>query len=115
LGIQSGTRIVCPRTGHQRKDGTLQDVIFLVEELPDGRFTRAKDDLFMDICVPWVERLAEQGGDICIDGMDGEEIIFALPYPIYDKSTEGQILVKGAGMPIREGRKTVGRGDLIVR
>ncbi|KAG0706743.1 hypothetical protein DFH29DRAFT_899796 [Suillus ampliporus] len=114
-GIRSGTRIVCPRTGHQRKDGTLQDVIFLVEELPDGRFTRVKDDLFMDICVPWVERLAEQGGDICIDGMDGEEIIFALPYPIYDKSTEGQILVKGAGMPIREGRKTVGRGDLIVR
>ncbi|KAG0701535.1 hypothetical protein DFH29DRAFT_831383 [Suillus ampliporus] len=47
--------------------------------------------------------------------MDGEEIIFALPYPIYDKSTEGQILVKLAGMPIREGRKTVGRGDLIVR
>ncbi|KAG0701534.1 hypothetical protein DFH29DRAFT_757634, partial [Suillus ampliporus] len=48
-GIRSGTRIVCPRTGHQRKDGTLQDVIFLVEELPNDRFTRAKDDLFMDI------------------------------------------------------------------
>ncbi|KAG1821618.1 DnaJ domain-containing protein [Suillus subaureus] len=108
LGIRSGTRIVCPRTGHQRKDGTLQDVVFLVEEVPH-------DDLFVDICVPWVETLAEQGADICIDGMDGEEIIFALPYPIYDKSTEGQLLVKGAGMPIREGRKAVGRGDLIVR
>ncbi|KAG1739184.1 uncharacterized protein EDB91DRAFT_397116 [Suillus paluster] len=114
-GIRSGTRIICPRTGHQRKDGTLQDVIFLVEEVPDGRFTRVKDDLFMDICVPWVESLAERGGDVCIDGMDGDDITFALPYPIYDKSTEGQILVKGAGMPIREGRKTVGRGDLIVR
>lgn len=114
-GIRSGTRIVCPRTGHQRKDGTLQDVVFLVEEVPHGGFTRVKDDLFVDICVPWVETLAEQGADICIDGMDGEEIVFALPYPIYDKSTEGQILVKGAGMPIREGRKTVGRGDLIVR
>lgn len=114
-GIRSGTRIVCPRTGHQRKDGTLQDVIFLVEEVPHGGFTRVKDDLFLDICVPWVDTLAEQGADICIDGMDGEEIIFALPYPIYDKSTEGQLLVKGAGMPIREGRKTVRRGDLIVR
>lgn len=114
-GIRSGTRIVCPRTGHQRKDGTLQDVIFLIEEVPHGVFTRVKDDLFVDICVPWVETLAEQGADICIDGMDGEEIIFTLPYPIYDKSTEGQLLVKGAGMPIREGRKTVGRGDLIIR
>lgn len=114
-GIRSGTRIVCPRTGHQRKDGTLQDVIFVVEEVPHGGFTRVKDDLFVDICVPWVETLAELGADICIDGMDGEEIVFALPYPIYDKSTEGQLLVKGAGMPIREGRKTVGRGDLIVR
>ncbi|KAG1750875.1 hypothetical protein EDB19DRAFT_1904271 [Suillus lakei] len=114
-GIRSGTRIVCPRTGHQRKDGTLQDVIFLIEEVPHGGFTRVKDDLFMDICVPWAETLAEQGANICIDGMDGEEIIFALPYPIYDKSTEGQLLVKGAGMPIREGRKTVGRGDLIIR
>ncbi|OAX42473.1 DnaJ-domain-containing protein [Rhizopogon vinicolor AM-OR11-026] len=114
-GVRSGTRIVCPRTGHQRKDGSLQDVIFLVEAVPHGRFSRGKDDLFIDICVPWVETLAEQGGDICIDGMDGEEIIFTLPYPIYDKSTEGEVLVKGAGMPIRQGRKTVGRGDLIVR
>jgi len=114
-GIRSGTRIVCPRTGHQRKDGTLQDVVFLVEEMPHGSFTRVKDDLFVDICVPWMDTLAERGADICIDGMDGEEIIFALPYPIYDKSTEGQLLVKGAGMPIRQGLKTVGRGDLIVR
>ncbi|KAG2146130.1 uncharacterized protein EDB93DRAFT_1251092 [Suillus bovinus] len=114
-GIRSGTRIVCPRTGHQRKDGSLQDVIFLVEEVPHAGFTRVKDDLFVDICVPWVETLAELGADISIDGMDGEEIVFALPYPIYDKSTEGQLLVKGAGMPIRDGRKTVGRGDLIVR
>lgn len=114
-GIRSGTRIVCPRTGHQRKDGTLQDIIFLIEEVPHGSFTRVKDDLFVDVCVPWVETLADQGANICIDGMDGEEIIFALPYPIYDKSTEGQLLVKGAGMPVREGRKTVGRGDLIVR
>ncbi|KAG2154025.1 DnaJ domain-containing protein [Suillus clintonianus] len=114
-GIRSGTRIICPRTGHQRKDGTLQDVIFLIEQVPHGGITRMKDDLFMDICVPWVETLAERGANICVDGMDGEEIIFALPYPIYDKSTEGQLLVKGAGMPIREGRKTVGRGDLIVR
>ncbi|KAF9223699.1 hypothetical protein BS17DRAFT_704779 [Gyrodon lividus] len=114
-GMRSGTRIICPRTGHQRKDGTLQDVVFLVEEVPDERFSRVKDDLYLDVCVPWADSLADQGGELCIEGMNGEEIIFALPYPIYDKATEGQVLVKGAGMPIREGRKMVGRGDMIVR
>ncbi|KAH7884370.1 hypothetical protein F5I97DRAFT_1812805 [Phlebopus sp. FC_14] len=114
-GIRNGTRIVCPRTGHQRKDGTLQDVVFLVEEVPDERFSRVKDDLYMDVCVPWVDSLADQGGELCIEGMDGEEVTFTLPYPIYDKSTEGQVLVKGAGMPIRDGRKTIGRGDMIIR
>ena len=114
-GMRSGTRIVCPRTGHQRKDGTLQDVVFLVEELPEERFSRVKDDLFLDVCIPWADPLADHGGEICIQGIDGKEITFALPYPIYDKATEGQVLVKGAGMPIREGRKTIGRGDMIIR
>lgn len=114
-GMRSGTRIVCPRTGHQRKDGTLQDVVFLVEEVPEERFSRVKDDLFLDVCIPWADPLADHGGEICIQGIDGKEITFALPYPIYDKATEGQVLVKGAGMPIREGRKTIGRGDMIIR
>lgn len=114
-GMRSGTRIVCPCTGHQRRDGTLQDVVFLVEEAPEERFSRVKDDLFLDVCVPWADPLADQGGEICIQGIDGKEITFTLPYPIYDKATEGQVLVKGAGMPIREGRRTIGRGDMIVR
>lgn len=114
-GMRSGTRIVCPRAGHQRKDGTLQDVVFLVEEVPEERFSRVKDDLFLDVCIPWADPLADQGGEICIQGIDGKEITFTLPYPIYDKATEGQVLVKGAGMPIRDGRRTVGRGDMIVR
>ncbi|KAF8442437.1 hypothetical protein L210DRAFT_845208 [Boletus edulis BED1] len=114
-GMRSGTRIVCPRTGHQLKDGTLQDVVFLIEEVPGERFSRVKDDLFLDVCIPWADPLADQGGEICIQGIDGKEITFTLPYPIYDKATEGQVLVKGAGMPIREGRGTHGRGDMIVR
>ncbi|KAG9315235.1 hypothetical protein JVU11DRAFT_4369 [Chiua virens] len=101
--------------GHQRKDGTLQDVVFLVEEVPDDRFSRVKDDLFLDVCIPWADPLADDGGELCIQGIDGKEITFTLPYPIYDKATEGQVLIKGAGMPIRDGRKSIGRGDMIVR
>ncbi|KAI6125036.1 hypothetical protein EDD16DRAFT_1559477 [Pisolithus croceorrhizus] len=72
-------------------------------------------DLYLDIRVPWQDSLADRGGDIYIDGLDGEEIVFPLPYPIHDNTTEGQVFVKGAGMPTRHGHKIVGRGDMIVR
>lgn len=114
-GTRAGTRIVCPRTGHQRKDGTFHDVVFLVEDEPNQQFSRVKDDLHINICVPWEDSLADGGGEICIEGVDGEEITFVLPYPLYDRATDGQVFVRGAGMPIRQGRKTVGRGDMIIR
>lgn len=114
-GTRTGTRIVCRHAGHQRKDGTFQDVVFLVEDEPEQRFSRVNDDLYLDIRVPWQDSLADGGGDIYIDGLDGEEIVFPLPYPIHDCATEGQVFVKGAGMPIRCGHKIVGRGDMIVR
>ncbi|KAI6042547.1 hypothetical protein EDC04DRAFT_2866739 [Pisolithus marmoratus] len=114
-GTRTSTRIVCPGAGHQCRDGTFQDVVFLIEDEPEQRFSRVNDDLYLDICVPWQDSLADQGGDICIDGLDGEEIVFPLPYPVHDYATEGRVFVKGAGMPIRRGRKIVGRGDMIVR
>ncbi|EGN98825.1 hypothetical protein SERLA73DRAFT_73414 [Serpula lacrymans var. lacrymans S7.3] len=114
-GCRSGTRIVCPGTGHERKDGTLQDVVFLVEEVSHDRFSRVKDDLFLDICVPWVDSLADQGGELCVEGINGEEIMFSLPYPLQDQATEGKIIIKRAGMPVFHTGKTKGRGDLIIR
>ncbi|KAL4072752.1 DnaJ domain-containing protein, partial [Scleroderma yunnanense] len=114
-GTRTGTRIVCPRAGHQRKDGTFHDVVFLVEDEPDQRFSRVKDDLHLDICVPWEDTLVDGGGEIYIEGIDGKEVSFILPYPIYDHATEGQVVIRGAGMPIRHGHKTVGRGDMIIR
>ncbi|KAI6108008.1 hypothetical protein F5141DRAFT_92886 [Pisolithus sp. B1] len=114
-GTRTGTRIVCRGAGHQRKDGTFQDVVFLVEDEPGQRFSRVNEDLYLDIRVPWQDSLADRGGDIYIDGLDGEEIVFPLPYPIHDNTTEGQVFVKGAGMPTRHGHKIVGRGDMIVR
>ncbi|KAI5983408.1 hypothetical protein EDD15DRAFT_2390902 [Pisolithus albus] len=101
-GTRAGTRIVCRGAGHQRKDGTFQDVVFLVEDEPGQRFSRVNDDLYLDVRVPWRDSLADHGGDVHIDGLDGEKIVFPLPYPIHDNTTEGQVFV-------------VSRGDMIVR
>jgi len=109
-GTLTGTKIRCPGVGHQRKDTTFQDVVFIVEERPHDRFHRVKDDLFLDVFVPYVDQLAENGGDICVEGIDEVDITVNIPYPIDQKSTEGKVIVKGAGMPFRKGR-----GDLIVR
>jgi len=109
-GTLAGTRIRCAGIGHQRKDLTFQDVVFVIEEKPHDRFHRVKDDLFLDVFVPYVDQLAENGGDICVEGIDEADITVNIPYPIDQKSTEGRIVVKGAGMPYRKGR-----GDLVVR
>lgn len=110
-GTLAGTKIRCPGVGHQRRDTTFQDVVFVVEEKPHDRFTRIKDDLFLDVFVPYVDQLAEDGGDICLDGIGEEDITINIPYPINQKSTDGEVIVKGAGMPSRKG----GRGNLVVR
>jgi hypothetical protein len=109
-GTLVGTKIRCPGVGHERQDGTFQDVVFIVEERPHDRFHRVKDDLFMDMLVPSADQLAEDGGDISVKGIDGTEIMVNVPYPVDQTSTEGKLVVKGAGMPFRKGR-----GDLIVR
>lgn len=114
-GTRNGTRIVCTGAGHQRKDGTFQDLAFLIEDEPNQQFSRVRDDLYLDICVPWEDSLAEGGGRVCVKGLDGEDIPLALPYPIRNNATEGQVLIKGAGMPIRQGHSIVGRGDMIIR
>lgn len=110
-GTLAGTRIRCRGIGHQRRDTTYQDVVFVVEEKPHDRFTRVKDDLFLDVFVPYVDQLAEDGGDICLEGIGGENITINIPYPLDQKSTEGEVIVTGAGMRSRKG----GRGDLVVR
>jgi len=109
-GTYAGTKIRCPGIGHERKNGTRQDVVFIVAEKPHNRFQRLEDDLVLDVLVPYVDQLAEQGGDITVESIDGTMLIVNIPYPIERNSTDGQVIVKGAGMPCRDGR-----GDLIVK
>lgn len=109
-GTLSGRKIRCPGCGHQRKDESFQDVVFIIQEKPHDRFERKDDDLIMDVYVPYADRLVEDGGDITLEGIDGELIQVNIPYPDQSSREEGRVVVKGAGMPFRKGR-----GDLIVR
>jgi len=109
-GTLAGKKICCPGVGHERKDGTFQDVVLVVQEKPHDRFERVKDDLFLDILVPSADQLAKDGGNISFKGIDGAKITVNIPYPVDQSWTEGKVVVKGAGMPFRKGR-----GELVVR
>ncbi|KAI0749735.1 hypothetical protein C8Q80DRAFT_643268 [Daedaleopsis nitida] len=54
-GWRTGTRIRVPAVGNQRADGSFQDIVFVVEEVPHARFERAGDDLVLSVHVPWAD------------------------------------------------------------
>jgi DnaJ-class molecular chaperone len=115
-GCRPGTKILYPGVGHERIDGTLQDVIIVIEQIPHERFAREKCDLILDVELPWMKALEEEGKvDVFFEGLlEGESFEFVVDYQA-DKSLRGSYVFPGAGMPIRGGRRIVGRGDLIVR
>ena len=113
-GCQQGTRILCREVGHQLPDGSLQDLVFTIEEATHDRFTRFEDDLFLDIRIPWTEDLRRQPKRVGIRGLDGEELSIYVEYA-RDKMLTGSYGIRGAGMPIRRQGEVSGRGNLVVR
>ncbi|PPQ94471.1 hypothetical protein CVT25_001104 [Psilocybe cyanescens] len=113
-GCRPGTRILCRNVGHEHKPGIFQDIAFIIEEAPHDRFVRLFDDLVMDVRLPWVDSLRRQGGKVPFMGIDGRSLIIQIDYP-RDKKLVGRSIIKGAGMPVREQGKIVGRGDLIIQ
>jgi DnaJ C terminal domain len=113
-GCRPGTKIFYPGVGHERPDGTLQDVVIVIEQVPHERFGREKNDLVLDVDLLWMKTLEAEKAEILLEGLNGESFEFVINYPV-DKSTRGRYVLSGGGMPIREGRSVVGRGDLIVR
>lgn len=130
-GWKKGTRIRVPGVGNERRDGTFQDIVFVVEEESHSRFKRVDNDLLVTVQLPWQEssprpyswssedsdlngergRLSEEVA--FVKGLDGQE--FALPIPrSLVEAADGSRIV-GAGMPIRSHGKVDGRGDLVVR
>ncbi|CCM03605.1 uncharacterized protein FIBRA_05743 [Fibroporia radiculosa] len=124
---RNGTRVRVAGAGNQRKDGTFQDIVFIVEEEPHPRFKRVHDDLVVSVQVPWIDvrpcpRVYPSRGDceksvredeLYVQGFDGEEYVLSIPRTLVEGADGTRII--GAGMPIHQGGKIAGKGDLIVK
>ncbi|KAF9467984.1 hypothetical protein BDZ94DRAFT_1246884 [Collybia nuda] len=112
-GCKTGSALLSGGIGHELPDGTLDDVSFILQEVPHERFTRVQDDLVLEIQIPWAEIFRSQPRKVYVRGIDGEDIFVFVDYS-RDKNLIGSLSIRGAGMPIRERGKLVGRGNLIV-
>ncbi|TBU33502.1 DnaJ-domain-containing protein [Dichomitus squalens] len=54
-GWRTGTRIRVQGVGNQRRDGSFQDIVFVIAEAPHARFTRDGDHLVLPVRIPWVD------------------------------------------------------------
>ncbi|EDR08395.1 uncharacterized protein LACBIDRAFT_296994 [Laccaria bicolor S238N-H82] len=113
-GCRIGTKILCRGVGNEARNGTQQDIVFVIDEAYHQKFKRVLDDLIMDIRLPWSDTLPLQGGYIDFAGLEGRNLSIYIDYP-RSRSMKGVNVVTGAGMPIREGGSVVGRGNLTVR
>lgn len=69
-GCEDGTRFVFTNVGHQRRDGSFQDIVFIVQEAAHDAFARVGQDLVMKVRVPWSENLQRKNGCIYFTGLD---------------------------------------------
>ncbi|KIY64996.1 DnaJ-domain-containing protein [Cylindrobasidium torrendii FP15055 ss-10] len=113
-GTMHGTSIPCRGAGHQRRDGSFQDVVFVVEEAAHECFARAGKDLVIAVQVPWSESLRERDARIHFSGVDGK-VVAARVNCKGAGGLFGEDRVRGAGMPVYSEGRVVGRGDVIVR
>lgn len=109
-GCRNGTQFLFRGAGHERSDGKFQDIVFLVQEEPNDTFDRDGDDLFMDVHLPWMDRLQHERGEARVRTIDGRELSFGIHYH-KERLLSGIRVVRGAGMPRSDGS----RGDMVVQ
>ncbi len=68
----------------------------------------------MEVRLPCVDSLRKRGSKIPFTGIDGKSQVVQIDYP-KDQQFKGRIVLKGAGMPIREHGRVVGRGNVVVQ
>ena len=110
-GTSAGTEIVVEGAGNERRDGTLQAIVFLVKEIKHDRFRRVSDDLLMEVRLPWVEKLNEEPGMVYFHSVDAKEYLFTMDYHKH-QLLSGTAVIPGAGMPLSNG---LGRGRVVIR
>ncbi|KAG7451273.1 uncharacterized protein BT62DRAFT_883388 [Guyanagaster necrorhizus] len=113
-GCEDGTRFVFTNVGHQRRDGSFQDIVFIVQEAAHDAFARVGQDLVMKVRVPWSENLQRKNGCIYFTGLDNATLSARISYA-REKRRHGQCKIKNGGMPILQNGQVVARGDLIVQ
>ncbi|KAK0485239.1 hypothetical protein IW261DRAFT_1461481 [Armillaria novae-zelandiae] len=112
-GCEDGTNFVFANVGHQRRDGSFQDIVFIVQETSHEAFARVGQDLIMKVLVPWSECLQRKNVRLHFTGLDNETLSARVSYG-REKRRHGQCRIKDGGMPIVQNGEMVARGDLIV-
>ncbi|KAF9132088.1 hypothetical protein BGW39_000807 [Mortierella sp. 14UC] len=109
-GWKAGTKIRFPREGDEYPNGTVQDIVFTLEEKPHPVFTRRGDDLVMELDLTLLEALT--GFSKVVKTLDGRSLpVTASSSRIVQPGQEERF--PGEGMPIS--KKPGHKGDLIVK
>ena len=111
LGSRDGTKVIVSNIGNERKDGTRQDIIFLVKELKHKRFSRVRNDLLLEVRLPWVDGLNEREGEVHVEGIDEKEYSFSINFG-NNGLLSGTAIIPNAGMHHPGGKE---RGRIVVR
>lgn len=110
-GTSAGAEIVVEGVGNERKDGTMQTIVFLVKGLKEERFTRMEEDLLMEVRLPWVDNLNHKPGVVYFHSVDRQEYMFTVDYHT-DGLLSGTAVIPDAGMPLCD---RPGRGRVVIR
>lgn len=111
LGSRNGTKMIVSNIGNERKDGTRQDIVFLVKVLKHKRFSRVHNDLLLKVRLPWVDSLNEKEGEVHVEGIDGKVYTFLVNF-CNDGLLSGATIIPNAGMHYLGGKV---RGRIVVR
>jgi DnaJ-class molecular chaperone len=103
--------VIVSNIGDERKDGTRQDIVFLVKELKHKRFIRVHNDLLLEIRLPWVDSLNEKEGEVHVEGIDGKVYSFPVDFS-NNRLFSGTTIIPNSGMHHPGGKE---RGRIVVR
>lgn len=111
LGSRDGSKVIVSNIGNERKDGTRQDIVFLVKVLKHERFSQVQNDLHLEVRLPWVDNLNDKEGEVRVKGIDGKVYAFLVNF-CDNGLLSGTAIIPNAGMHYHDGKR---RGRIIVR